>query len=241
MNVKINADLGEGTGVENEIMPMLTSCSIACGGHTGDLDSMNSTVEIAIKHNVKIGAHPSYPDKKGFGRRMISISNSDLKKTILNQIESLSNILNKKQLELDHIKTHGALYNYSANNYDLGMFIIELVNKNFENIPLYVPSGTLISKLAQENNILIKNEAFLDRNYNDDLTLVERKLNDAMITDPDMSLKHLQSMIDLGKVKTISGKLEDIELETICIHGDQPKALFFAKTIYNYLNSKGLI
>ena len=75
-------------------------------------------------------------------------------------------------MDLDHIKTHGALYNYSANNYDLGMFIIELVNKNFENTPLYVPSGTLISKLAQENNILIKNEAFLDRNYNDDYSLV---------------------------------------------------------------------
>jgi len=238
MIVNINADLGEGTGVENEIMPMLTSCSIACGGHTGDLDSMNSTVEIALKHKVKIGAHPSYPDKKGFGRRIISISNSDLKKTILNQIESLLNILNKKQVELDHIKTHGALYNHSANNYDLGMFIIELVNKNFENTPLYVPSGTLISKLAQENNILIKNEAFLDRNYNDDYSLVKRSDSKAIIGSSNEMINRIKNFVKSGYILSINNNKLILEVDTFCVHGDSSKISENLKQLKKHFDGK---
>ena len=238
MILNINADLGEGIGVESEIMPFLTSCSVACSGHAGNLDSMNSVVEIAKKHNVKIGAHPSYPDKDGFGRRIISISNSDLKKTILDQIDSLSNILNKKQLELDHIKTHGALYNYSANNYDLGMFIIELVNKNFQKTPLYVPSGTLISKLAQENNILIKNEAFLDRNYNDDYSLVKRSNSKAMIGSSNEMINRIKNFTKSGYILSINHKKLILEVDTFCVHGDSSKISKNLKQLKKYFDGK---
>ena len=238
MILNINADLGEGIGVESEIMPLLTSCSVACGGHAGNLDSMNSVVEIAKKHNVKIGAHPSYPDKDGFGRRIISISNSDLRKTILDQIDSLSNILNKKQLELDHIKTHGALYNYSANNYDLGMFIIELVNKNFENTPLYVPSGTLISKLAQENNILIKNEAFLDRNYNDDYSLVKRSNSKAMLGSSNEMINRIKNFVKSGYILSINDKKLILEVDTFCVHGDSSKISENLKQLKKHFDGK---
>jgi len=238
MVLNINADLGEGVGVENEIMPMLTSCSVACGGHAGNLDSMSSTVEIALKHNVKIGAHPSYPDKDGFGRRMISISNFDLNKTILNQIRSLSNILKKKELELDHIKPHGALYNYSANNYDLGMFIIELVYKNFPTTPLYVPSGTMISKLAVDNNILIKNEAFLDRNYNDDYSLVNRSNSTAMIVSSNQMIKRIKNFVESGYILSINKKKLVLEVDTFCVHGDSSKILENLKDLKNHFDGK---
>lgn len=238
MILNINADLGEGIGVESEIMPLLTSCSVACGGHAGNLDSMNSVVEIAKKHNVKIGAHPSYPDKDGFGRRIISISNSDLKKTILDQIDSLSNILNKKQLELDHIKTHGALYNYSANNYDLGMLIIELVNKNYQDTPLYVPSGTLIAKLAVENNILIKNEVFLDRNYNDDYSLVNRSNSKAMIDSSDEMVKRIKNFVESGYILSINKKKLVLKVDTFCVHGDSLNISHNLKQLKKHLDGK---
>ena len=111
INVNLNADLGEGTNIEKVIMPFLSSCSIACGGHTGDADTMSEAIQIAVESNVKIGAHPSYPDKDGFGRIPISISNKDLSKSLISQINSLKQILNDFQINLDHIKPHGALYN----------------------------------------------------------------------------------------------------------------------------------
>ena len=166
INVNLNADLGEGTNIEKVIMPFLSSCSIACGGHTGDADTMSEAIQIAVESNVKIGAHPSYPDKDGFGRIPISISNKDLSKSLILQINSLKQILNDFQINLDHIKPHGALYNLSAKNYDLAMLLIEVMIQNFYDVFLYVPSGSLIEKLALENSVKIKKEVFLDRNYN---------------------------------------------------------------------------
>ena len=181
INVKLNADLGEGINIEKAIMPFLSSCSIACGGHTGDANTMREAIQIAVESSVKIGAHPSYPDKDGFGRMPISISNQDLSKSLISQINSLEQILNDFHINLDHIKPHGALYNLSAKNYDLAMLIIEVIIQNYDNVYLYVPSGSLIEKLALENNVKIKKEIFLDRNYNSDNSLVSRNNDNAKI------------------------------------------------------------
>ena len=137
MKVSLNADLGEGLNIESKIMPYLTSCSVACGGHVGDFNSMTEVVHIAKQHKVEIGAHPSYPDKVGFGRKIINISNTDLKKSIINQVNSLKNILNENDCNLNHIKTHGALYNLSSKDYDLAMFMIQIMKENFDDIYFY--------------------------------------------------------------------------------------------------------
>ena len=181
INVNLNADLGEGTNIEKVIMPFLSSCSIACGGHTGNANTMIEAIQIAVESNVKIGAHPSYPDKDGFGRIPISISNKDLTKSLISQINSLKQILNDFQINLDHIKPHGALYNLSAKNYDLAMLLIEVIIQNFDDVFLYVPSGSLIEKLALENSVKIKKEVFLDRNYNRYHSFVSRNNNNAII------------------------------------------------------------
>ena len=114
--IRINSDLGEGTGVEKDIMPFLSSCSIACGGHTGDKSSMTDTILIAKKYGVNIGAHPSYPDKENFGRKNISISHADLSNSLMSQIDELDRIAGSSETSLNHIKLHGALYNFSAND-----------------------------------------------------------------------------------------------------------------------------
>ena len=218
INVNLNADLGEGTNIEKVIMPFLSSCSIACGGHTGDADTMSEAIQIAVENNVKIGAHPSYPDKDGFGRIPISISNKDLSKSLISQINSLKQILNDFQINLDHIKPHGALYNLSAKNYDLAMLLIEVMIQNFYDVFLYVPSGSLIEKLALENSVKIKKEVFLDRNYNSDNSLVSRNNDSAIIKSSKLMFDRIENITKNGFLLSISGKKIHLQADTFCIH-----------------------
>ena len=230
--VKINSDLGEGTGIEKDIMPYLTSCSIACGGHTGDKSTMKNTILIAKKHGVKVGAHPSYPDKENFGRKKISISKSDLISSLKNQINELNEICNAHSITLDHIKLHGALYNFSVVDVDTASTIVELMKKNYPDKILYVPYGSLISELALENNIKINYEVFLDRNYNDDLSLVSRSKNNSMILDHNKMLNRLKNVIIGNKIQTVNGNYKKIIGDTFCVHGDSPKMSDIIKSLF---------
>ena len=230
--VKINSDLGEGTGIEKDIMPYLTSCSIACGGHTGDKSTMKNTILIAKKHSVKVGAHPSYPDKENFGRKKISISKSDLISSLKNQINELNEICNAHSIALDHIKLHGALYNFSVVDVDTASTIVELMKKNYPDKILYVPYGSLISELALEKNIKINYEVFLDRNYNDDLSLVSRSKNNSMILDHNKMLNRLKNVIIDNKIQTVNGNYKKIIGDTFCVHGDSPKMSVIIKSLF---------
>ncbi len=230
--VKINSDLGEGTGIEKDIMPYLTSCSIACGGHTGDKSTMKNTILIAKKHGVKVGAHPSYPDKENFGRKKISISKSDLISSLKNQINELNEICNAHSIALDHIKLHGALYNFSVVDVDTASTIVELMKNNYPDKILYVPYGSLISELALEKNIKINYEVFLDRNYNDDLSLVSRSKNNSMILDHNKMLNRLKNVIIYNKIQTVNGNYKKIIGDTFCVHGDSPKMSVIIKSLF---------
>ena len=229
IKVNLNADLGEGTNIEKLIMPFLSSCSIACGGHTGNTNTMSEAIQIAVESNVKIGAHPSYPDKDGFGRIPINISNKDLTKSLISQINSLKQILNDFQINLDHIKPHGALYNLSAKNYDLAMLLIEVIIQNYDDVFLYVPSGSLIEKLALENSVKIKKEVFLDRNYNSDNSLVSRNNDNAIIKSSKLMFDRIENITKNGFLLSHDGKKIHLKADTFCIHGDSPN-------IVDYLN-----
>ena len=238
MKVSLNADLGEGLNIESKIMPYLTSCSVACGGHVGDFNSMTEVVHIAIQHKVEIGAHPSYPDKVGFGRKIINISNTDLKKSIINQVNSLKNILNENDCNLNHIKTHGALYNLSSKDYDLAMFMIQIMKENFDNIFIYVPAGTLISELAVKNDLKIKKEVFLDRNYNTDNTLVSRNKSNALINSPELMFNRISNVTSKGFLTAYTGDKIFLDAETYCIHGDSPNVINNLMGLKSYLDEE---
>ena len=165
INIRINSDLGEGKGVEKEIMPFLTSCSIACGGHIGDKTSIAETILIAKNHGVKIGAHPSYPDKENFGRKKMSISQSDLRLSLIKQINSIDKIAKNLNTSIDHIKLHGALYNFSAIDLQTASTVVDLIKSDYPDVFLYATYQSLISELAIENDIKVYYEVFLDRNY----------------------------------------------------------------------------
>ena len=229
--LNINCDLGEGLNNEHIIMPLIDSCNIACGGHAGDSGSMIECVEISIKNNVKIGAHPSYPDKINFGRKKIDISPSELSYSIISQIESLETIADSYGLELNHIKAHGALYNQMITDTELSNFYLNTI-KDFKNkCSLYIPYKSEIEKIALKKGFSIIYEVFGDRNYNDDLSLVSRNNENALITDPESVVNHIKTIKETETVKTINGNYKKIKFDTICIHSDTNNSIEILKKI----------
>jgi UPF0271 protein len=229
--ININVDVGEGVNNEPQLMPYISSCNIACGGHAGDSKTMRTVVKLAKQYNVKIGAHPSFPDKENFGRQPIEISSAALFKSIREQINSLIKVLREENARLNHIKTHGALYNLAAINTSTAAVIIEAVKSISLPLKLYVPYKSVIAELALNENIPIVYEAFADRNYNDDLTLVSRNEKNAIISDSEELFNHVFRMIKQQKVKTIHGVEVELKAKTFCIHGDNPEAINLIKDL----------
>ena len=212
-------------------MPYVSSCNIACGGHAGDEESMKTVVRLAKQHSAKIGAHPSFPDKENFGRKIISISNSDLYTSMKKQVRALMRVLRKEHGVLHHIKPHGALYNLAATNKDTALVIIEVMKSIAMPIKLYVPYGSVIADLALQEQIPILYEAFADRNYNDDLTLVSRQKEHAIISNAEAVFEHVYRMAITQKVRTISDKDITIKTDTFCVHGDNPNVVDLVKNL----------
>ena len=237
LKIDINADVGEGIGNEDQLFPLISSCNIACGGHAGDLETMLSVVRLAKKNNLKIGAHPSFPDKKNFGRKIMNISKDKLVKSLKNQIQSLRSILIQENVDLNHIKPHGALYNFASNDKETARIIIDLTKEI--NTKLYVPYSSLISKMAREEGVKICNELFIDRNYNSNLTLVSRDNPKALIENSNEMFKHVYNIIN-NKIISIDNKERSVEFDTLCIHGDNPNAIELLKELHLKLNNIGI-
>ncbi|MCM4163035.1 lactam utilization protein LamB [Arenibacter sp. A80] len=225
INIDINSDIGEGVGNEAQLLPLISSCNIACGGHAGDIGTMLKVASLAKEHKVLIGAHPSYPDRANFGRTSIIMAKGELQKSILSQIGNLNTVLTPLGVALNHIKPHGALYNDLAKDSELARIFLDSIEKYKKKVFLYAPYGSKIAEEALYLGFQIKYEAFADRTYNDDLSLVSREDPLAMIQDPKAVKDHLLTMITKGRVMTISGKAVKIKADTYCIHGDSPLAL----------------
>ena len=223
--IDINCDVGEGLNNEADLMPYVSSCSIACSGHAGSQRTIRKVVDLAIEHQVKIGAHPSFPDKANFGRLRLEMPFNELQETIEEQIKLVIDVCNDKKVELYHVKPHGALYNLAAKDVTHAEVVVKALKKVAPNVFLYVPYNSIIQKIALENGLKIKVEAFADRNYNSDLTLVSRKNSNDIITDKEKLVDHLLRMITKKKVKVVDGVEVDLVAETFCFHGDNPKVI----------------
>ncbi|MBT3282390.1 MAG: 5-oxoprolinase subunit PxpA [Cryomorphaceae bacterium] len=229
--LNINCDLGEGLNNEHLIMPLINSCNIASGGHAGNTKSMIECVEISIRCNVEIGAHPSYPDRLNFGRKKMEISKPELSYSIITQIESLETIASSYGKKLHHIKAHGALYNEMISDIDLADFYLDTIKEYKSKYSIYIPYKSEIEKLASKRGFDIIYEVFGDRNYNDNLSLVSREKENALINDPKEVINHLTSIIESNAVKTISGDTREIKFDTICIHSDTNNSIQILKEI----------
>ncbi|MBL4663568.1 MAG: 5-oxoprolinase subunit PxpA [Flavobacteriaceae bacterium] len=238
-NIDINADLGEGGRFDKQLMPLISSCSIACGGHFGDGDSMRATVRLANMHGVKVGAHPSFPDRNHFGREEMSMTQSSLTDSIFEQLLAFYAVCKTEDTTVNHIKLHGALYNYAAKDAATADAIVEAIIATKQRPKLYVQHGSILHKKAK-NLIPLVFEAFIDRSYNSDLSLVPRNHPKALIEDPKMAWEQLFGMLNGGVVHTVNSEVKQIVATTFCIHGDHKHSVSILQYIHEKLKQHSI-
>lgn len=223
--IDINCDVGEGVGNEASLFKIISSCNIACGGHAGNKESIREVVKLALTQSVKTGAHPSYPDRENFGRISMAMEPQAFMESIHKQLQVFVDALSLEGGSFHHIKPHGALYNDLARDMILCGHFLNALSPYKEYAKLYVPYDSVISHEARKVGWNCSSEAFCDRNYNDDLSLVSRKNSNAIIKDPEKVLLHLLRMVKDQKVLTINGKMISIMADTYCLHGDTDNVL----------------
>lgn len=243
--VDLNSDIGESfgnykLGLDEEVVKHISSANIACGWHAGDPMVMQQTVEMAVKEGVALGAHPGYPDLLGFGRREIKVTFEEAKSYIKYQIGALWAFAKSKGVKLQHVKPHGAFYNMAAKDQDLARAIAEGIYEVDQDLILVgLANGELIHA-GKKAGLKVANEVFADRAYNPDGTLVSRKQEGAVIHDTDLAIARVLRMVKKGKIESITGEDINIQADSICVHGDNPKAVAFVETIQNTLNNENV-
>jgi len=233
--IDINCDLGEGLDIEQIIMPLISSCNISCGAHAGSIEIIDKVIELAVKHKVKIGAHPSFPDRQNFGRKVLDVSNSDLQKSLEDQLTIFKDRALLQNATIHHVKPHGALYNLIAVNREKASVVIAAIQHVFEAVKLYVPYQSRIEEVAIQSGLEIVYEAFADRRYNEDLSLVSRTFSNALIEDKHEVLKQVQKIANKQLVTTVNFHEKKIKASTFCVHGDTKNAIELLQYLHKHL------
>jgi UPF0271 protein len=216
-------------------MPLISSANIACGYHAGNEDTIKRTIELALEHNVAIGAHPSYHDRANFGRLSQSISLVELAELISDQLNIFEKITNQIGCKIHHVKLHGALYNDCAKDALSSKIVAQTIQAIDPSIMLYGLSRSHSIKEAKAIGLRSVEEVFADRTYQANGQLTPRYLDHALITDPNESAQQVLSMVLDQEIKTHDGTMIAVNAETICIHGDHPDAVEIAKHLFNTL------
>ena len=243
--VDLNCDLGEGfgaydLGVDEEILPFVTSANIACGFHAGDPAVMRKTVNLALENDVAIGAHPGLPDLVGFGRRQLDILPQEAYDMVVYQLGALMAFVKAEGATIQHVKPHGALYNMAAKSRVLSAAIAEAVYKVNPTLILFGLSGSELVSAGEKIGLQVAHEVFADRTYQLDGSLTSRKQPDALITNQEEAVQQVVRMVKEGKVLSRQGQDISVKADTVCIHGDGKHALEFARKIREHLLASGI-
>ena len=222
--ININVDMGEGFNVEEKLMPLISSCNISCGAHAGSSLEIRRVAGLAKNNAVKIGAHPSYPDRKNFGRISMKITRSELKKSIKNQLLRFVQQLDHPK-DLNHIKPHGALYNDCVKDENTAQILVEIVEKYYPDVLIFTIHNGELYKQALSKGLNVYSEAFLDRGYKDNGQLEDRAKKGAILEDGRSMFDQLYNILEKKQLKTVNGKWINITAETFCVHGDHKNVL----------------
>ncbi|NLA76555.1 MAG: LamB/YcsF family protein [Clostridiales bacterium] len=243
--IDLNCDLGESfgaykIGLDDKILPFISSANVACGFHASDPLVMSETVKNAAKSGAAVGAHPGFPDLMGFGRRNMNVSAAEAKAYISYQIGALDAFCRANGVKLRHIKPHGALYNMAAKERSLADAICEAVYEYDNSLILLGLSGSMLLEAAKAKGLPYASEVFADRAYEEDGSLVARTKEGAVIKDEDEAVNRVIRMVTQGTVEAITGKVVPIKADSVCVHGDNEKALAFVMKIRASLESSGV-
>ncbi len=234
-SIDLNCDMGEGLDNDALLMPLISSANIACGFHAGDTSTIKSTIMLALKHGVAIGAHPGFADRANFGRTEMEIDEATLFQLITDQIKIIASIANICGAKLHHVKPHGALYNMAARDAKMAKVIATAVKDFNPGLMVYGLSKSLLISEAKAMGLSTASEVFADRTYQGDGSLTPRTEANALIATAEESLQQVLQMIQQKTVTSVYGKKIPIDVNTICIHGDGEHAVEFAKQINTFL------
>jgi UPF0271 protein len=235
LTIDLNCDLGEGAGHDEELMPLITSANIACGAHAGDRATMRATLELAQKFGVAAGAHPGFADRKNFGRVELPLSPDDVRPLVAAQIEGL-----RALGKLRHVKAHGALYNMAARDAALAAAVAAAVRDEDPELILFVLPNSKLATAARAIGLRIANEVFADRTYQRDGSLTPRSQPKALIHDESEAVRQVLRMVREGVVRATDGTDVPIMADTVCLHGDGPNPVAFARRLRAELDVAGI-
>jgi 5-oxoprolinase (ATP-hydrolysing) subunit A len=240
ITIDINCDLGEGcTPADGDndalLMPYLSSCNIACGGHAGNLETIDYAINNALQHQLKIGAHPGYPDQDNFGRSSLGLSTNKTVESLRQQFDLFLGVVNKNNATLNHIKLHGSLYNDVEQNIELADAIADYLIEMFPDINVYGLAQGHFQKVCENKNLNFIPEGFMDRRYQTDGTLMPRTETGAVITQDNQCIQQAIALAKNQPIVSSTGALISPTVKTICLHGDNENALTIARDLYQEL------
>ncbi|MCF2942916.1 LamB/YcsF family protein [Paenibacillus tarimensis] len=245
LQVDLNCDMGEGFGAyafghDEELLPLITSANLACGFHAGDPSVMRLTVRLCLEAGVAIGAHPGLPDRQGFGRRVMAMKAEEIYDCTLYQIAALEGFVRAAGGRLQHVKPHGALYHMANSSRDAALAIIRAVADLDDRLYLYAQSGSLLIQLAEQRGLRTVAEAFADRRYHADGTLMPRHLPGAAELSEEEAAAQALRLVQEGAVQAASGEVVPVRADTICIHGDSGTAVRTAQAVRQALEANNI-
>jgi UPF0271 protein len=238
--IDFNCDLGEGCGDDAAIVPLISSASIACGGHAGDEATMRATLRLCREHGVAAGAHPGHADREHFGRRELSLSRDEIDELILGQLTRLSTIAAEEGVWLGHVKPHGALYNLAARDREVADAIARAVVDFDASLILYGLSGSQLTAAGEAAGLRVAHEVFAERGYDARGHLLPRGAPGAVLASLDDAIAQVRSLVSRGEVVTADGTAVAVRADTLCLHGDRADAAAFARAIRVALEADGV-
>lgn len=237
-HVDLNVDLAEGCSNDQRLLQLVTSANVACGLHAGDFNEMRKAIRWAKENKVRIGAHPSFPDRENFGRTNMQLPDDELKACLLYQLGAVKALCDAEGVSLSYVKPHGALYNQAAKDESLAALIALTIKQFDPSLKLMGLSGSLMLKVAQQHGLGIISEVFADRHYLADGSLVPRSRADALVDNDEEAISQVLQMVLQGSVPTVGGQNVAIQADSICLHGDGEHAISFAEKIRKALTEK---
>jgi 5-oxoprolinase (ATP-hydrolysing) subunit A len=238
--VDLNADLGEGSGHDEQLFELISSANVATGFHAGDADSMHAAVSAAKALGVAVGAHPSFWDRENFGRKELNVNAGEVFDAMKYQLGIFQAIAAAAGIQPNHVKPHGALYNMAVRDQTLADAIARAIESVDPKLILFAPDKSELTRAGETNGLHVAREIFADRNYLNDGWLVPRTRPDALLRDPKEAAERVMRMLREGKVRSVEGGDVEVRGETICVHGDTPGAVEFARELRSRLEHEGV-